>query len=305
VATQDKKALTREVAMLKLARLLAVSALPFLFCEPANAQTAPASQIIQSPMLGVGHDQTFQLNVINFSSCTSELAILDSNGAVLRKLTGKSKSPNITFSYTPLTFIPTLHFPQRIELQAEVTFAPPPGTTAPCTAQATVEIYDNITHTDWVTAPLISQEVLVAFEQGQPDTPIIIGSVGLTAEQTARFSVVAHPPNPCIGTMGFIDTSANQLLPPTSVTLQPNQAISVDVSGEFVSNSALGGPRAEVIAVFTPTTSAGAPPGAAPLPNACLPALEVFDQFTGFTRVLILPGLPNAPAPGAPAGPPA
>jgi hypothetical protein len=224
---------------------------------------------------------------------------------VLTKLPGKSKSPNVTFNYTPLTFIPKLHFPQRVELQAEVTLAPPPGTTAPCTAQAAVEIYDNFTRTDWVTAPLISQEVLVAFEQGQPDTPIIIGPVGLTAEQTARFNVVAHPPNPCIGTMDFIDTSANQLLPPTSVTLQPNQALSVDLSGAFVSNSALGGPRAEVIAVFTPTSSAGTPPGTAPLSNACLPSLEVFDQLTGFTRVLILPGPANVPAPTASAGPPA
>jgi hypothetical protein len=256
-------------------------------------------------MVGVGHDQTIQVNLVNFDSCSSELAMLDSNGTVLRKLPGRSKDPNVTFSYTPLTFIPQLHFPQRIELQAEVTLSPPPGTSAPCTAQATVEVYDNFTRTDWVTAPLISQEVLIAFERGQPDTPIIIGPVGLTAEQTARFSVVAHPPNPCIGTMGFIDTSANQLLPPTSVTLQPNQALSVDLSGEFVSNSALGGPRGEVIAVFTPTTSVGTPSGTAPPPNVCLPSLEVFDQFTGFTRVLVPPGPPILPAPSTSSGPPA
>jgi hypothetical protein len=257
-------------------------------------------------MVGVGHDQTIQVNLISFGSCTSELTILDSNGTVVRKLPGRSKDPNVKFSYTPLTFIPKLHFPQRIELQAEVTLAPPPGTAAPCNARATVEVYDDFTHTDWVTASLIRQEVIVAFEQGQPDNPIIVGPVGLTAEQTARFSVVAHPPNPCIGTMGFIDTSANQLLPPTSVTLQPNQAISVDVSGEFVSNSALGGPRPEVIGVFTPTTSAATPPGTAPLPaNACLPSLEVFDQLTGYTRVLVPPGPPIVPSPSASLGPPA
>jgi hypothetical protein len=290
--------------MHKLARPLVVATL-LVLCglgEPVNAQTAPASRIIQSPIVGVGHDQTFQANLINFSSCSSELAILDGNGTVLRKLTGKSKSPTLTFSYTPLRFLPQLHFPQRGELQAEVTLSPPPGTAIPCDAQATVEVYDNFTRTDWVTAPLIGDEVLVAFEQGQPDHPIIVGPLGLTAEQTARFSVVAHPPNPCIGTMDFIDTGGNPLLPPTSVTLQPNQALSVDLAGAFAGNSALGGPRADVIAVFTPTTQLGTAPST---PNACLPSLEVFDQLTGYTRVLLLPAPENNPAPPAASQPPA
>lgn len=53
-----------------------------------------------------------------------------------------------------------------------------------------------------------------------------------------------------------------QSAPPADLgDLAAQSGISVDLPGEFVSNSALGGPRAEVIAVFTPTTSAGNPAG--------------------------------------------
>jgi hypothetical protein len=58
--------------------------------------------------------------------------------------------------------------------------------------------------------------------------PIYLGPVGLTFEQTARLNVVAHPPNPCAGTLGFIDPSGIAIIPPNPQ--QPGQK-SVDLPG--------------------------------------------------------------------------
>jgi hypothetical protein len=54
------------------------------------------------------------------------------------------------------------------------------------------------------------------------------GPHGLIFEQTARLNVVAHPPGPCFGTIGFIDTSGNPIGSPMPVSLGPNQATFVD-----------------------------------------------------------------------------
>jgi hypothetical protein len=67
----------------------------------------------------------------------------------------------------------------------------------------------------------------------------LLRPVGLTFEQVARLSVVAYPPNPCTGTIGFVDTTGKVIVPLTPVTLAPNQAISLDVAG-FQAGTALG-----------------------------------------------------------------
>jgi hypothetical protein len=127
---------------------------------------------------------------------------------------------------------------------------------------------------------------------GPSTIPIFLGPVGPIFEQVARLSVVAYPPNPCTGTIGFVDTTGKVIVPLTPVTLAPNQAISLDVAG-FQAGTALGSSRPEVIGVFTPTATTAAPPG------VCIPSLEVFDRVTGYTRVLIPPGPTNIP-PGQP-----
>jgi hypothetical protein len=125
--------------------------------------------------------------------------------------------------------------------------------------------------------------------------PTFVGPVGLTFEQTARLNVVAYPPNPCNGTMGFVDTTGKTIIPLTTVTLAPNRAIFVDVAG-FQAGTALGSQRPEVIGVFTPSPAAA--------PAVCIASIEVFDRITGYTRVLVPPGPPIVPVPiSIPPGP--
>jgi hypothetical protein len=128
--------------------------------------------------------------------------------------------------------------------------------------------------------------------QCRPGPQSFLGPVGLTFEQTARLNVVAaFPPNPCAGTIGFIDSSGNPIGTRMPVNLMPNQATFVDLPG-FQAGTALNRSRPEVIGV----TPGLVPPGPSTMPNACLASLEVFDRFTGYTRVLVPPGPPVIPA---------
>jgi hypothetical protein len=220
-------------------------------------------------MVGIGFGQTLQLNVVSFNPCGLQLAILDSTGTPVKQFVpGNPTFGSITFNHAVSAF------PQRVELHGVVMLTPPPTTTSPCQAQATVEVFDDLTRTDWVVTPGL-------VPPGPATMPIFLGPVGLVFEQTARLNVVAHPPHPCIGTLGFTDTSGNPIGSPTPVNLQPNQATFIDLPG-FQAGTALNSSHPEVIGVFTPSVTAA--------PGVCIPSVEVFDRITGYTRVLVPPG---------------
>jgi hypothetical protein len=232
----------------------------------AHAQSDPTA--VEFPMIGVGFNQTFQLNVVSVNPCEVQLAILDGNGTTLRKLIGRLRFQSISITNQVSAF------PLRKELHAIVSLQP--TTTSPCRAQATVEVFDNFSRTDWVLTPGL-------IPPGPPIMPIYLGPVGLIPEQTARLNLVAHPPSPCIGTIGFSDTSGNPIpgSPIKGVSLTPNQATFIDLTG-FEAGFALGSDRPEVIGVFTPS--------AATAPGVCIPSVEVFDQLSGYARVFVPPG---------------
>jgi hypothetical protein len=238
----------------------------------AYAQSTAPSSAIEFPMIGMGFNQTFQLNVIVFPNgpCKITLAILDSAGATIASQTSEGGSGNTTYTALPVTNQVSA-FPQRKQVHGVVTLTP--TTTSPCRAQATVEVFDNFTRTDWVLLPQPPPEV----PQGPPDRPL--GPVGLIFEQTARLNVVAHPPQPCLGTIGFTDTSGRPISAPMPVNLAPNHATFLDLTG-LQAGIALGSQRPEVLGVFTPSSTN-------PAPGVCIASLEVFDQLSGYTRVLI------------------
>jgi len=239
----------------------------------ARAQSDPTA--VEFPMIGVGFNQTFRLNVITFNPCQVQLAVLDSNGMTLGTQTGTAGggagTGRVNLSRLDINKQVSF-FPQRKELHATVLLQP--TTTSPCQAQATVEVFDNFTRTNWVLTPGLVQV-------GPTNMPIYFGPVGLTFEQTARLNVVALPPQPCFGTIGFIDTSGNPIGSPMPVSLTANQATFADLTG-LQAGIALGSERPEVIGVFTPSPTTA--------PGVCIPSVEVFDQLSGYTRVLVLPG---------------
>jgi hypothetical protein len=237
----------------------------------AHAQSDPTA--VEFPMIGVSFNQTFQLNVVSVNPCEVQLTILDSDGTTLRKLIGRLRYQSISITNQVSAF------PLRKELQAIVSLQP--ITTSPCGAQATVEVFDNFTKTAWMVAPGL-------VPPGPPVMPIYLGPVGLTFEQTARLNVVAHPPNPCFGSIGFIDPSGRAINEPVPVSLMAGQATFLDLTGPAAGTS-LGSERPEVIGVFvsSPTTA----------PGVCIPSVEIFDRVTGWTRVLVPPGPQTTPAP--------
>lgn len=245
------------------------------FTGLAHAQSDPTA--VEFPMIGIGFEQTLQLNVISLpgSPCAQQLVIFDSNGATVAS--GSFPPPEtLSITYNSIKFDyknQVSGFPRRKEFRPEVILTPAAGVApSACQAQATVEVFDNFTRTDWVLTPGL-------VPPGPTQMPIYLGPVGLIFEQTARLNVVAHPPNPCIGTIGFTDTSGNPIGSPMPVNLPPNQAIFIDLTG-LQAGIALGSERPEVIGVFTPSPTAA--------PGVCIPSVEVFDQLSGYTRNLIL-----------------
>ncbi len=240
------------------------------FAGATQAQTAPPPPIV-SPMVGLGFDQTFQLNVTTFNPCQIAVAIMNADGQVYLRYDFKLVSTTtITWNANQAGLKPQ----ERAELYATVTVAQP-SPAGPCQPEATVEIYDNFTHASSVIAP-----ELPAVQAGPPFFGL--GPVGVTAFQTVRLNVLAHPPDPCAGVLSFVDANGNPVGGSITVCLEPGRGAFLDLPGALLAPAFFR--RAEVVPRLTPL------PGAAP--GACATSVEVYDQLTGWTRAFVPPGPP-------------
>ncbi len=152
------------------------------------------------------------------------------------------------------------------------------------------------------TMSSVTQPVVAQAQSGASPTlaaPPNFSLVGLAFNQSLRINIVVptaqpgFPPSSCAAALWFLDANGNPVGPSRSVNLDPGQSASLDLNANTVLKRF--GQRVELrpVAITFP-------------PDPCVVSAEVFDNFTGFstlvipaTSVLIPPG-PNEIAPGPP-----
>ena len=229
------------------------------------------------PMTGIRLGQTLRVNFVagpvpvpGPGPCEARLNIYDlANNLVASQ--SVSSSGNVAFDYSLRSAVGAGRPITRKEFRPEVILMPGTPAAGACQAQATAEVYDDLTKSTSLIVP--------ERDPGPINLPAVqFGPVGVGFLQTVRLNVVAFPPDPCVGTLSFTDIEGNPLRARSPVSLTAGQATFIDLPGTAVPS---GSGHGEVMARFE--QSAGAAQG------TCVPSVEVYDQLTGTTQVIIPP----------------
>ncbi len=232
---------------------------------PSQMPSAPGS-------IGVGLFETVRLSVTGAAgnACIGILGYDDANGNPIGSSVSVDPGPTQT-SFVELNGNTLVRrFGQRAQVQP--LFTPTPGTVSIC--QPSVEVYSQL----FGTTLGEGDPGPIQFGESDPG-PIQFGAMGIVQGQTARLNAVAFPPNSCQVQLEFTDSSGNVLASGQSLLLNPGQATSLDYGAVDP------GPQQTPV---VPVMIASNPSGGSTA--GCLATAEVFDNLTGFSRVLIDPG---------------
>jgi hypothetical protein len=180
--------------------------------------------------------------------------------------------------------------------------------------RVSLEIYDADTG-----KTRIGHEVVIAFEEGDPDQPIVLGTVfnapvrfrpgliGLASGQHARLSVASLLPKPLPGTPGdptavelTFFTDQGTVVATAEVQVGVGESKFLEIAFQDVLNAQPPGlipPGPTQTRLEIRAAARGIPnpltPGGARLhpPQPCIPSLEIFDVDTGKTTVALLPAV--------------
>jgi hypothetical protein len=244
----------------------------------ARAQSLPPS-FTDFPMMGVGQFQTLRVNVTNLEpyGCDAVISVYDSNGnqagsnVNVGSMGGGSGAGKVAMQ--------DFHFTTKFRGEFRPVVTLTPGTASVC--YTTAEIYDNFTESSLV---FLQGQQPPGPPQQPPGPPSFPGTVGVNLFQTVRLNVVAHPPQPCYGVLSFADVNGNPIGGTSTVSLNSGQAAYLDLPGNTVVTGF--GQRAEVQPIFTPAVGSA--------PGQCSISVEVYNNFTGWTNVILVPpGPPN------------
>jgi hypothetical protein len=229
----------------------------------------------QFGMIGLAAGQTLRLNVVAWppDPCNAIIGFLNINGVAPPNSVAKTVSliPGQA-AFVDLTAASLgILFGQRREFQPVVTLTPVNDSPSRCAVSA--EIIDTASGLSMVAIP---QPPL-----SMPNVSPQFGMAGIGLGQVLRLNVVAYPPDPCFGSIGFRDSSGQVLLPGLkNVSLNPGSADFVDLTA-----ASLGvqfGQRMELQPVVMVTPG---PNGA----SACQASAEVFEVFTSRTLAVLTP----------------
>ena len=232
---------------------------------PQQMPSAPGS-------IGVGLFESVRLSVTGAASnsCIGIIGYDDANGNPL----GSSLNVNLAPGQSAFLDLNGNTLVKRFGQRAQVqpVFTPTIGTVSIC--QPSVEVYSQLLGSTFAMA----SPGPIQFGESNPG-PVQFGTMGIVRGQTARLNAVAFPPNPCTVQLEFTDANGNILASGQSLLLNPGQATSLDYG------TTNPGP---IQTVILPVMNASNQSGGSI--TGCLATAEVFDNLTGFSRVLAQPG---------------
>jgi hypothetical protein len=230
------------------------------------AQAPPATGPTVFPMVGITGAQTLRLNLVAYPPdpcATVQLGFQNRNGVAVgpSQTVSLQQGQSVSLVLNGSTLVGT---DQRVELLPTVKGLDGTATGASCVA--TVEVVDNANGATMVLAP---------GAVGYPPSPVF-GMLGVTSLETVRLNVVAFPPDPCIGTISFVDTNGT-VIGSLPVQLAGGQATHLDLPGSLL------GLRTEVRPVVAVTG------------GVCVASTEVYNNKTRVT-IIYFPPVPCSPA---------
>jgi hypothetical protein len=218
-------------------------------------------------MIGLVRGQTLQINLVAYppDPCSAQLGFQNSVGEpvgpTLSVALQPGQSASLVLNGDTLTNVPG----RRVEVLPTVVPVTLASSAIVNECDASVEVVDDF---------LQVSSVVVPGQLGFASAPEF-GMLGVTALQTVRLNVVAFPPDPCIGTLSFLDSAGVPVADTRNVQLAPGQAAFLDLPGSTLVTKL--GQRAEVRPVVT------APDG------GCIASTEVYLNGLGATSVYFPP----------------
>lgn len=223
--------------------------------NPGWAQSLP--NYTNFPMMGLVRGQTLQVNLvaIPIDPCFATIGFQNANGnpvgPTLNVALQAGQSASLALNGNTLTNTPG----QRVEVLPTVTLTV--GIASQCNGSA--EIYDNLLEISSVVVPGVA---------GYPPDPSF-GMFGVTELQTAQLNVVAYSPDPCIGTLSFVNSNGVPVGNTMNVQLAAGQAASLELAGSTLVTKL--GQRAEVQPVVSASN------------GGCIASAEVYLNGLGTT----------------------
>ncbi len=246
---------------------IAIAVVAFAQATLGWAQSLPSNNTTNFGMIGLVRGQTLQINLVAIppDPCSARLGFQNSAGEpvgpTLSVALQPGQSASLALNGDTLTNVPG----QRVEVLSTVVPVTLASSAFVNQCDATAEVFDNTLEISSVVVP------------GQPGFAAApeFGMLGVTGPQTARLNVVAYPPDPCNGTLSFVDSAGVPVGDTRNVQLAPGQAAFLELPGSTLVTKL--GQRAEVRPVVT------APDG------GCIASTEVYLNRLGATSVYFPP----------------